>query len=841
MKKKFAPCQESNGVWKRIQFFSGPVFLLILLTLSFNAVLSTLSLEKLYIESLVSRYQVVGDSLRKKVELSIQFGKKIEKFYGIHAIMERRLQDMADNQSRGVDKDHSDLTIDIVHPDGIILYSTNPSRENIPLDNALKPLVDERIKNKKKIRSHEKEGERFYLMDPILDWRGDPVAVQLISFHESLIVDQLKRVVKRSVYAGVAIIFLGTLLTVVAMFGVFSRSTGKGQGQWDASQDVRQLFPKRTVWAILFCIICFCQVVFSWFSISGYRLNYLQISKEKIKTLNLLMKEDIDHLVDKGIPLDKLYKAEVMLGRMTERLPEISDISIFDHAGKILYRADHSSVIHFNEQNEEMGTHHVMDRESPYNLTIAIGHRDNPVGWISSTISRQVLNDKLRSILLDFGTIIIISIFFCVELMILTLQRVERKIGSVEGGQADGMAAFGVIRPVSFMFFFGIDIAISFLPLHMKTLYQPIPGISKEMVLGLPITVQMFFTALSILIAGNWCDKRGWNEPFIIGLVLSAGGFVSSWLAGNPYVFLISLGFVGFGYGLSYLAVQGFVIYRAPAHLKAKGLSELYAGCIAGSICGGASGAMLADRIGYSPVFLLGAIILVFVSLWTVFTLKDTFHKPKPAEALQKTTAHVNAFRFITNKNILILILCSSLPAAIALVGFMNYFSPIYLNTQGVSQSNIGRVFMIFGICLIYISPFITNHLNVLDAPRRYIAISGMLGSVAFILFFFMGGLVAISFGMLFLGLSACFNACRNAYAINLDISKKTGEGRALAIIFFVARLGQAAGPVIFGWLVSVDNASRGIVRLGLLYLMLALVFVLFSRDAQKTAAVRNA
>ena len=73
-----------QGIQKQIKLFSGPVFILILLTLGFNGILSTLSLEKLYVESLVSRYQVVGDSLRKKIELSIQFGKKIENFYGIN-------------------------------------------------------------------------------------------------------------------------------------------------------------------------------------------------------------------------------------------------------------------------------------------------------------------------------------------------------------------------------------------------------------------------------------------------------------------------------------------------------------------------------------------------------------------------------------------------------------------------------------------------------------------------------------------------------------------------------------------------------------------------------------
>ncbi|MFO7689038.1 MAG: hypothetical protein R6W83_00525, partial [Cryobacterium sp.] len=74
------------------------------------------------------------------------------------------------------------------------------------------------------------------------------------------------------------------------------------------------------------------------------------------------------------------------------------------------------------------------------------------------------------------------------------------------------VAHYGLIRPAAFLFLFGIDISVSFLPLHMGKLYQPIFGLSRDVVLGLPISVEMFFVMIALYAAGAWIDRRGCVE-----------------------------------------------------------------------------------------------------------------------------------------------------------------------------------------------------------------------------------------------------------------------------------------------------------------------------------------
>ena len=208
-------------------------------------------------------------------------------------------------------------------------------------------------------------------------------------------------------------------------------------------------------------------------------------------------------------------------------------------------------------------------------------------------------------IAMDSLTVLVISILFSVEMLILIFKYVERQIqNSLEKGSA-GVVHYGVMRPIAFLFLFGVDISISFVPLHMQSLYIPFLGLSRDTIMGLPISAEFLFAGIGILISGGWLDRRGWHEPFIGGLLLASLGFVYSGLAPNALHFIVSRGFVGLGYGLGLMAAQAFVINYSDSKTKTQGLANLLAGIFAGGICGGAAGAMMAEMVGYRMTFYL--------------------------------------------------------------------------------------------------------------------------------------------------------------------------------------------------------------------------------------------
>jgi predicted MFS family arabinose efflux permease len=371
----------------------------------------------------------------------------------------------------------------------------------------------------------------------------------------------------------------------------------------------------------------------------------------------------------------------------------------------------------------------------------------------------------------------------------------------------------------------------------MQKLYIPILGLSKDTIIGLPISVEFMFVGIAILISGIWLDRRGWHEPFIGGLLLASFGFAYSSVAPDALHFIVSRATVGLGYGLALMASQGFVITHSDNKTKAQGLAHLFAGIYAGSICGGACGAMLAETVGYNATFLFGSVILLLVIGYTFVFMRKAMDKPVAYQApgrlltARPVKSVSNVWQFLTNRIVLSLIFFSSLPAAIAAVGFLNYFLPVYLNRIGVAQSTIGQVLMIYGISLIYIGPLISKYVDSTGDKKRYVFVGCVLGSVAFLTFHILNGLVSAMIAILLLGISSSFVlASQSVYALRLKVTQKLGEGKAIGIFRSTSRVGQMIGPLMFSWLFAIADTNKGIMFFGLAYLLTAVLFILLTQ-----------
>ena len=379
----------------------------------------------------------------------------------------------------------------------------------------------------------------------------------------------------------------------------------------------------------LFGIIVICQILFSASQIHKFSKHYLTINQDKADVLSQFMKNQIEDLVNKGIGLKNMNQAERFIHNLIRDIPEFDSIMIAGPDGSLLYYADQTSGKNF----QSAGIQAIDVNKSPkYFRTKTLMDKDQKIGTISVLISERVLASFLRKIFLDSATIMVISIFFCVEIMILFFISLQKR----QRTQAESpQISTRIIRPVAFVYFFAIDIVVSFVPLYMKDLYSndPIFFVSQKMSLGLPITVQMIFSAISILIVGAWCDRKGWQQPFLFGVIFSALGFLAAAISTSPILYIISLALAGFGYGLSYIAAQNFVTTNCPPEQKAKGLSEYYAGCIAGSLCGIVTGGMLAEQIGFAHVFFIGFGILMGVFVWVLFFMKSHLQNPKKSSS----------------------------------------------------------------------------------------------------------------------------------------------------------------------------------------------------------------
>jgi predicted MFS family arabinose efflux permease len=825
----------------KVRLFAGG-FLLLILALGFNALLTYGSLEKLYVESVVSSYQVVGKDLQRKLEQSLRFGKNIQKFIGMNQLLEEtknRLttRDNAQVPAASSAQNHHELgtadsvTVSVALPDASILYSADEELvgTNVPKKAWVQYGLTGAGSSRQTQMNYAKYQHSYLITLPVFDRDKTWVASIVMGFGEEQAETLLHNLVNRNLVI-IAIIMACCVLLLLLMLNLLVPA--------DAALDIGR-FPKTKVCALLFIIVGLAQILFSGLNTNDYRNYFLQITREKVDTLVGFLKQDIEYLFSKGIQIDRLVKMDVLMGEIIAASPELNDLTISDQEQHPLYRATKDGVTDFQKMKDEQrqpAPEVASAADSAYNIRAELTRDGVTEGAISGTISKEVVAAKTQEVILDSATVLVISLLFLVEILILILPFIERQILCDD----HVTVRYQTMRPAAFLFLFGVDICISFLPLYMERLYEPLLGLSKDIVIGIPISVRMFFTGISILAAGTWCDRRGWHEPFLSGLVLAGFGFIYAWLAPNALQFIASQALFGVGYGFSLMASQGFIISCTDETNRARGLAQLWAGVYAGSICGGAAGAMLAERIGYGPIFFLGAMILFLIVPYTLVFMRGAIRRPQSVAVEQETRSFTfgQFLRFASNRNISSIILFSSLPTAIALVGFLNYFSPIYLNRIGTTQSDIGRVLMVYGVCLIYIAPFISKYVDAWPSRKPFIVISGLFGGLAVFAFSFIGGLLGISLSVFLLGLSSSFGfASQSAYVLRLKVTQELGKGRALGIYSSANRIGQVLGPLTFGWLIVGIGISQGIMYFGIAYLLMTSLFMIVAQSDGTTAS----
>ena len=100
---------------------------MLVLALGFNIILTSATLEKLYVETFISKNNVVAKDLQCNLETALRFGKSVDKFIGMNKLILEAWQHLAPKQKKtgasGTDED--DIVVSITYPNGHIVYSSS--------------------------------------------------------------------------------------------------------------------------------------------------------------------------------------------------------------------------------------------------------------------------------------------------------------------------------------------------------------------------------------------------------------------------------------------------------------------------------------------------------------------------------------------------------------------------------------------------------------------------------------------------------------------------------------------------------------------------------------------
>jgi MFS family permease len=551
-----------------------------------------------------------------------------------------------------------------------------------------------------------------------------------------------------------------------------------------------------------------------------FRQEYFSIAMDNSRTMGQTMRETLRRTVGKGVPIALLKAVE-----------EYFESAAAKTSGSVLIellRPD--GALAFSSRKTFAGEEIVPGSSIDIGLSDVAIQEKAPTWILRTSLSREVFDKAMRVDVFNSGSLGIIALTLLFELLLLFCLFLERRVRpetihaaaeAVEAAEAvDGDRYAALLRAVFFLFILAMDMSVTFIPLRMAELPSEFFGLPRDVVLGLPVSVEVVMGGLCIFLTGRRISRYGAALPMTFGFALVGVGCLGSALASGASGFLLARALAGAGYGTSIMAAQAYVY-------KSGGLSGLFAGVFAGSLCGGAAGSMLAEQLGFRATFYVSSAIMLCIAALPYVLLRrgDTTRETVAARPAGKTDG-MRIPKALSDKRFLAMSLFALLPAAFLVVGLPKYFLPVYLNRAEVAQADIGRVYMVYCLVLIYLGPSLGK--AILKARRKAmgVAASCLLGALSILPLAVFDGILAAVLCILILGLADAVNIPANAeYLLRLDITRQLGRNRALSMMNVVERGGQAVAPLLIGLLISVFLIQDVALWGGLFFLCLTLAF----------------
>lgn len=529
----------------------------------------------------------------------------------------------------------------------------------------------------------------------------------------------------------------------------------------------------------------------SVFSHMAFRREYLSIAMDTAGTMRQVMREALHRPISKGVPIALL-----------NAVGEYFEAASAKTGGAVLielYRPD--GGLAFSSRKVFSGGELVPG--SSADLAVSdIANPEEAAPWVLKTsLSREVFSAAMREDVLNSVSLSIISLTLLFELLLLYCLLLERRglAGPApEIAGTDGARYATMLRAVFFLFMMALDMSITFIPLRMAELPSDFMGLPRDVVMGLPVSVEVSMAGICIFLTGRWISRSGAALPMSFGFLLAAVGYLASALAAGPLGFILARALAGAGYGTAIMAAQAYVF-------RSGGLAGLFAGVFAGSLCGGAAGSMLAEKLGFGAAFYLSsAMMFLLAALPFALLRRGDGTRESGISGQKEKTDFLRTLRALGDGKFLALSLFALVPATFIVMGFIKYFMPVYLSRAGVAQADIGRVYMVYCLVLIYLGPSLGK--AVLQARRKASGVTAgcFLGALSVLPLAVFDSLWATVSCAFILGLANAVNIPAHAeYLLRLRITGQLGGNQALGLLNVVERLGQALAPIAIGLLMS--------------------------------------
>lgn len=380
-----------------------------------------------------------------------------------------------------------------------------------------------------------------------------------------------------------------------------------------------------------------------------------------------------------------------------------------------------------------------------------------------------------------------------------------------------------------FVFSLAEELQKSFMPLFVSELYDTDSWISRDVMLGLPISVFMLVIALATPFAAGWVDKWGQKPLFLIGLIPAILGYLGCYFAQDAMDIVISRGLTALGYAVITISCQSYIAAVVSSENRAKGMAIFVGVLMTATMCGTALGAIIADRVGYQPVFLLSAVLSSFAGVlaWRMFS-----GKVSEASSAASKGAKGGLLLLTRNVKFVCIIVFCAIPTKIILTGFLYFMVPLYLVSLDASQSEIGRVMMVYSLIIIPLSPLASGIADKSGKMKELVLLGTVLSGGVLISLYGEASFYKLLLAVALMGVAhSILKAPLIASALEAaEATPEVGRTKVLGILRTSERIGSVLGPVLVATLLTLYDYGEAMAIIGVGVLVSALMMFIFLR-----------
>ncbi|MCY1199086.1 multidrug resistance protein [compost metagenome] len=793
----------------------------LLLAQALIGALSLSALNRLVVDTTADRVEVIARRAAGNIENGLRLGKPLEQYFGLRDSLQDSVSGSRDLLGAAVLRaDGQTLAVQGELPEGAVALAqaldagaTRDSRAARRASGALMSV----------------SGGTVTLAVPLAGAGGNVAGAVVLSAAKDgeasrrLIVDNLQVLL-----AVTALVGLG----LAAVFKYLVPLTSLAAGG-------------RARFVVPLLALMLAQGVYAAYTISTFRSGWLEVTRNNVGLLAEGLQRDLNRVLGYGLTLDRLRGVDAPFSRLAATFPAVAQIELVDGEGRVLSRAGAKGAL------DVAGLPAARPRSDDLTLVLPLG-ATNPDprahGDLVLRLSDEVIAAGVRGRALDAVTVVAVALVAAIEMLLLLSLLMNRAFAAratlPDGSRVgpDDESEIGrIARPVMFGFLFAWALPLGFLPLYARSLPADGLDLPANLLLALPISVEMGCGLLTSLLAGSLTDRKGWQVPVLAGLAVSCAGMLACAAAGNLLMFSAARGLVGLGYGLTWMGLQGFIVTRSPAQYRGRNMTGVIAGLFAGHLSGAAVGAMLMEQTGFRAVFGVGAAMLALPLAGVLVLMRPYMDRGRrqAAQAVARTRARLSdTLRLLWTRDFGLLLLGSVIPFSIAQVGLLSFALPLYLEAEGVAASSIGRVLMIYGLCVIYVGPLMGRVVDRSRIKKSWIVLGGLVGSVGMLGLYFNSGLLAAAAAVLLLALASCFAGASQApYMLALPDVQRYGAAGATSVMRAADKLGQMAGPLVVGAMFGAAGMGAGLAATGIIYLCATLLFLMFAPARSRDGA----